>query len=157
MRLHAIRITQLENGLLNLERQHERLLRQFYKQLPKKFAENNLNVITFGILLYECAVGKILENLSQIAEYPATSPAQAKTVCSHIVIHFHQNAHYSFDSQILDSIFTEGSAKAPTIEELLNNDFFKVNLNNYERPAPVCYFENHSNLVIFYFTLLIVA
>lgn len=74
------RITQLENGLLNLERQHERLFRQFYKQSPKKFAENSLNVISFGTVLYEMAVGKVLENLSQIAEYPSSSCPQAKQV-----------------------------------------------------------------------------
>eukprot|EP01127_Copromyxa_protea_P017149 TRINITY_DN518_c0_g1_i2.p1 TRINITY_DN518_c0_g1~~TRINITY_DN518_c0_g1_i2.p1 ORF type:complete len:394 (-),score=121.90 TRINITY_DN518_c0_g1_i2:19-1200(-) len=113
------RISQLENGLLNLERQHERLFRQFYKQLPNKFAENDLNVISFGTVLYEMAVGKVLENLSQITEYPSTSAPQIK--------------------EILDAIFVEGN-KAPTIEELCNNAFFNVSIGQgYQRPEPVVF------------------
>jgi len=75
--MSPIRISDLENGLLNLERPFERLLRQFAKKYPEAFKSLDPNVFAFGLVLYEMATATALTNLSELEKYPANA---SKTV-----------------------------------------------------------------------------
>lgn len=75
------RISDLENGLLNLERQWERLLRQYAKKYPEPFKSLDPNVFGFSLLLYEMAVGTSLVNLSDLDKYPPNASKEVLNVC----------------------------------------------------------------------------
>jgi hypothetical protein len=71
------RITQIENGILQLDRQNDRLFKQLEKRSPAFYSKSDLDVVSFGLVMYEMAVGTALTNLSQIDEL--TSGQTAKT------------------------------------------------------------------------------
>lgn len=77
-----LRISDLENGLLNLERQWERLLRQYAKKYPEAFKSLDPNVFGFSLLLYEMAVASPLVNLSDLEKYPQSASKEVLGVLS---------------------------------------------------------------------------
>lgn len=79
---HAMsdRISDLENGLLNLERQWERLLRQYSKKYPEPFKTLDPAVFGFSLFLYEMAVGAPLGNLSDLDKYPPNASKEVLNV-----------------------------------------------------------------------------
>jgi len=102
---------------LDLERQHERLLRQFCKKYPTKFEKMEIDTIAFGALLYEMATGFILKNLSQLDSYSQNTPKEI--------------------IPIVDLIFKD-TEKTPTLEEITQIPFF-ANIKLRRNTEPVVF------------------
>jgi len=117
IRNDVARITNIENGLLNLERQHERLYRQFNKKFPTKLEKMEIDTVSLGALIYEMATGHTLKNLSQLDSYPPNTPKEA--------------------IEIIDLIFKDAE-KAPTLEEIAQIPLLaNIRLRNFYKPEPV--------------------
>lgn len=58
-----------------MDRQNERLFKQVEKRFPAFYAKSDLDVISFGLVMYEMAVGTALNNLTQIDELTAENNA----------------------------------------------------------------------------------
>jgi PX domain-containing protein kinase-like protein len=70
------RISNIENGLLNLERQYERIFRQFWKKYPNTFEKIDLDILSFIFVIYEMSTGFILKNIKQFENIPQTVPKE---------------------------------------------------------------------------------
>jgi len=116
IRNDVARITNIENGLLNLERQHERLYRQFKKKYPNKFEKMDIDTISLGALIYEIVTGYTLKNLSQLESYPPTAPKEALEVIN---------------------IIMNDAEKTPTLEEISQMPFLANAKLKYNKPEPV--------------------
>jgi len=118
IRSGTARLTQLENPFLNVERQNEDLFRQYYK-LNQRNIESSIefDIIAFGIVLYEMMTGKQLKHLSQLDDVQNVSTEVMK---------------------IVQEILRNPEKKLPTIQELLNNQFFAGN-SSVQLPEPIVY------------------
>jgi hypothetical protein len=76
----SYRITQIENGLLQLERQNERVFKLIEKKYPSYYSKSDLDVLSFGMVLYEMAFGTAFNTLNQIEELPANTPTELTNV-----------------------------------------------------------------------------
>jgi len=119
IRSGTARLTQLENGLLNVERQNEELFRQFYKLNPKKIETSlELDVLSFGIVLFEMAAGKQMKSLAQLDD--------VKNIPAEIM-------------KVINLIFRHPEKKIPTVQDLINDPFFSGAASIQNLPEPIVF------------------
>ena len=68
-----------------MERVNERLFRQVAKKIPKKFTTSDLDVLSFGALLYEMCTGQALKNRSQLDTFTINTATKEiyEVLCLH--------------------------------------------------------------------------
>eukprot|EP00029_Vermamoeba_vermiformis_P010356 TRINITY_DN5403_c0_g1_i1.p1 TRINITY_DN5403_c0_g1~~TRINITY_DN5403_c0_g1_i1.p1 ORF type:complete len:367 (-),score=62.79 TRINITY_DN5403_c0_g1_i1:24-1124(-) len=74
------RLSDVENSLLNLERYHEKIFVEFARNELDSIQYVNFNVVCFGCILYELALGKEMNSVKDLDYYPATSSEAVKRV-----------------------------------------------------------------------------
>jgi PX domain-containing protein kinase-like protein len=74
------RLSDIENSLLNLERFHEKIFVEFARNELDSIQYVNFNVVCFGCILYEMALGKEMNSVKDIDYYPAASSEAVKRV-----------------------------------------------------------------------------
>jgi hypothetical protein len=96
VRSDVARISDVENGMLNLERQFERLLRQFAKKYPDGFRAMDLNVFSFALFLFEMAMASPMNNLSDLDRYSQSASREVLTVLLFLDNYFSFYCNFDF-------------------------------------------------------------
>jgi PX domain-containing protein kinase-like protein len=116
----VVKISDVENSFLGLERKNEKIFKQFAKKYRKPSKKANLSVLALGCLVYEMATGRELLNLSEIDNLPEGMPTNVV-----------DTLHYIFHSHL-------ETKQVPTLEQLVEFEHFaKIKLKQNQIIEPI--------------------
>lgn len=98
-------LSDLELPFLGANRHYEQVFQEFALRHPRASALADLNVISFGAMLFELSVGRDMTSLTELDYYPQWASATVKDLLQRI-------------------LRPAGDAMIPTLAELYNDPFF---------------------------------